>query len=221
MSRITALLIIAASTGCLCREPRQIPLERWFSREKWGARAPNGCGFEVMSPGNITIHHTAGVAVHDSANGVVQTRSIQNYHQGSNGWCDVGYHFLVDLAGNIYQGRPFASATTWPAPGAAIPDFIQGAHTGGYNTDNIGISVMANFPTNAVMSRGDTAYETVTLLAATLARAFNMDINDVTLRGHQDWTHATECPGQIHDLLPQLRTDIRARITKLRHLDAL
>lgn len=173
-----------------------------------------------MSPGNITIHHTAGVAAPNARVGQERCRAIQSFHQNDRGWCDIGYHFLVDLAGNIYQGRPFAAATSWPSPGTAVPPLVIGAHAGGANTNNIGISVMANFGSNAVMRRGDAAYNAVVLLSAHLALGYGISINTVTLRGHQDWS-STSCPGQVYDLMAEFRTDIRALMNSVNSMQDL
>ena len=81
----------------------------------------------------VFIHHT------DTPNGYAPDdvpaiiRSIYTYHVRSNGWNDIGYNFLVDAYGRIFEGR---------AGGIDKP--VIGAHTGGFNTGSVGIAVIGN-----------------------------------------------------------------------------
>lgn len=77
------------------------------TRACWGARAPQ-CGISQMAALNrAIIHHTAGSSdwTTDYATGQSRVRAIQNLHMDSQGWCDIGYHFLVNAGGHIYEGR--------------------------------------------------------------------------------------------------------------------
>ncbi|MDQ0761288.1 peptidoglycan recognition protein family protein [Streptomyces canus] len=80
------------------------------------------------------VHHTA------SGNGYRCTqvpsliRGIYRYHVKSMGWRDIGYNFLVDKCGNIYEGR---------AGGVARP--VLGAHTLGFNSNSVGIAVVGSY----------------------------------------------------------------------------
>lgn len=91
-----------------------------ITRAQWGARETG-----------LTVVRTAwsnrwGFMVHYSAANKYQTvRAIQDYHIGK-GYGDIGYNFLVDYKGNIYEGRKY----TWDA---------QGAHAINYNTSHIGV----------------------------------------------------------------------------------
>lgn len=91
----------------------------------------------------ITIHHTAmparhllGGALGPSADTL---RQIQRQHQQTNRWADIGYHFLIDPSGRVFEGRELA----W-----------QGAHAGkhpvtgvNFNPGNLGICLLGNFDT--------------------------------------------------------------------------
>lgn len=93
-----------------------------ITRSEWGARSPRSGGFPTTSWANRT-----GFVVHYSAASRTQTvRAIQNYQMDSNGWRDIGYNFLVDYQGRIYEG----CQGTWLA---------IGAHVAGHNTANIGV----------------------------------------------------------------------------------
>ena len=97
----------------------------------------------------VFVHHT------DTPNGYTLDdvpailRSIQTYHVRSNGWNDIGYNFLVDAYGRIFEGR---------AGGIDRP--VIGAHTGGFNTGSVGIAVL-----------GDGAFAPLTAPRATRSRA--------------------------------------------------
>lgn len=92
------------------------------TRREWGARAPDPRPFPQTSWANRT-----GFVVHYSAADDDQTvRSIQNYQMDSNGWRDIGYNFLVDKDGKVYEG----AQGTW---------FAIGAHVANHNTANIGV----------------------------------------------------------------------------------
>ncbi|MEU4473130.1 peptidoglycan-binding protein [Micromonospora sp. NPDC023888] len=87
-------------------------------RSRWGARPPR-------SAEQVPLSSRTGFTVHYSAGPPTQTpRQIQNYHMDSNGWDDIGYNFLVDRDGHIYEGRGWQ---------------ILGAHAAGYNTTHIGV----------------------------------------------------------------------------------
>jgi hypothetical protein len=91
------------------------------TRAEWGARPPSG------PIAMTTWRARTGFVVHYSAANKDQTvRSIQNYQMDHNGWSDIGYNFLVDYHGRIYEGRQ----GTWLA---------VGAHVEGHNTENIGV----------------------------------------------------------------------------------
>lgn len=84
----------------------------------------------------IVLHHTAGENGYsrDEAPGIV--RGIHRYHTQSLGWCDMGYNFLVDAYGTIYQGRR-----------GGILNQVRGAHAGNWDANlyTTGISMMGNF----------------------------------------------------------------------------
>ncbi|MEW2067472.1 peptidoglycan-binding protein [Streptomyces sp. NPDC007346] len=88
------------------------------SRASWGARPPKAV---VKVPAS----ERTGFVVHYSAGPASQTvRQIQNYHMDSNGWSDIGYNFLVDTGGRIYEGRGWNN---------------EGAHTTGYNRSHVAV----------------------------------------------------------------------------------
>ncbi|WP_376773035.1 peptidoglycan recognition protein family protein [Streptomyces himalayensis] len=80
------------------------------------------------------VHHTATGNNYRCSQAPSVIRSIYRYHVKSNRWRDIGYNFVVDKCGNIYEGR---------AGGVEKP--VMGAHTLGFNTNSMGIAVLGTF----------------------------------------------------------------------------
>jgi len=103
-------------------------------RSCWNARsAPNPT--EMSALNRAIIHHTAGSGDYNVSSlndSKVKVRAIQNFHMDSNGWSDIGYHFLVDKLGNTFEGR-VRSANKSYRP--------RGAHDSN-NTNSFGFNVM-------------------------------------------------------------------------------
>ncbi len=115
---------------------------RIHTRKEWGARPADVSRTTPMGRiYRITIHHS-GFPCRDSSLRAVeaQIRAIQKNHKhkrtNGEGWADVGYHFFVDPAGRIWQGRSLR---------------YQGAHAGNHrlNRGNIGICLLGDFQDHA------------------------------------------------------------------------
>ena len=145
----------------------------------------------------MTLHHAAGWQAWTLDEGKEQVKAIQEFHQEGRGWSDIGYHFLVDLSGNIYQGRP---------------EIVIGAHVGGANTGNIGVCMLgcyhppeAGWPCYDTMTK-DTD-NALTHLYAWIADTYK--ISPQVLLGHRDYFGTTACPGDnVWPLLQGIREDI-------------
>ncbi|WP_306323758.1 MULTISPECIES: peptidoglycan recognition protein [unclassified Streptomyces] len=112
------------------------PRPRIITRKGWGAN-------EKLRERKFAYTKTVKAAfVHHSASGnnyrcsqaSSVIRSIYRYHVKSSGWRDIGYNFLVDKCGNIYEGR---------AGGVSKP--VMGAHTLGFNTNSMGVAVLGSY----------------------------------------------------------------------------
>ena len=78
---------------------------RVLCRKAWGARPAQG-RFVRHTIKRLTVHHS-GVEFARNWRGPARIRSAQRFHQtGKRRWPDIAYHFLMDLRGNIYEGRP-------------------------------------------------------------------------------------------------------------------
>jgi hypothetical protein len=167
------------------------------SRAAWNAKATK-CTSSDAAKSRIAIHHTV---TPPTASGTYEARlrSIQTFHMDSNGWCDVGYHFLVTADGSLWEGRPY--------------NYV-GAHVGGQNTGNAGISFVGCHHTSGCASFGgsvtpsDTQLNAAAKLVAHIAKTNNITINTTNVRGHRDFPgQSTTCPGDLlHGKLGTIRS---------------
>lgn len=107
------------------------------TRSQWGAMQPVTSRLNpVGGPySRITIHHSAeipGITLNGAyGNSVEALRKIQHHHIKGQGWGDVGYHYLIDSSGRVFEGRD---------------DRYQGAHAGGnMNVRNLGICLLGDY----------------------------------------------------------------------------
>jgi hypothetical protein len=101
-------------------------------------------------------------------------RGIQDEHMDINGWADIAYHFAIDNAGVIYEGRDIGS---------------RGASVAGHNTGTIGVVVMGNFEQERPLDFQLTALQS---LLNWLAREYTLS----HLAAHGEFNPESVCPGQ-------------------------
>jgi hypothetical protein len=170
----------------------------------------------------MTVHHT------DTQNGdpdpAATVRAIYEHHAITNDWGDIGYHFLIDEAGRIYEGR---WSGTDGLPGHDRQGrVVTGFHVAGCNSGNIGIALLGT-----LVEQGPTeaAGAALVRLAGAMARFHGMDPRArttytnpmtgakrevTTLQGHRDWMR-TDCPGgTMHGRLPAVRAAAAQRARK-------
>ncbi|MYR40857.1 peptidoglycan recognition protein [Streptomyces sp. SID5910] len=80
------------------------------------------------------VHHSATGNNYRCSQAPSVIRGIYRYHVKSMRWRDIGYNFLVDKCGKIYEGR---------AGGVSKP--VLGAHTMGFNSNSMGIAVLGTY----------------------------------------------------------------------------
>jgi hypothetical protein len=110
--------------------PPIIPRSGWGANElikRGSARYADRVAFAV-------VHHTAGGNGYTRAQSAAIVRAIQTYHVRANGWNDVGYNFLVDKYGQIFEGRA-----------GGIDRNVIGAHAQGFNTGSTGVAVLGSY----------------------------------------------------------------------------
>jgi hypothetical protein len=166
----------------------------------------------------VTIHHTAWA--NNPENPVATIRAVWYYHAITLGWGDIGYHFLVDQYGNVYQGRDGGHAT-------------EAGHVSRYNHYNIGICLMGQFHPGApgVPPGGEPTAEALdsAMRMAALESAYwglnpleqatypkpngscRPPLVNPRICGHRDWGRGascvrTLCPGiNVYKHLPAIR----------------
>lgn len=168
-------------------------------RADWQARQPTKRLLDPMQRvTRLTIHHSA-VYFRDTrqTTSVAQIQRIQRDHMQSSGWADIGYHFLIDPAGRVWEGRELR---------------YQGAHAEGHNNiGNIGICVLGNFmrgrdgqqPTPAQVAA-------MRQLVADLMQRYRFGADSIYC--HRDFK-ATDCPGPllqpvVHQLARELSREV-------------
>ncbi|HEY0590348.1 MAG TPA: N-acetylmuramoyl-L-alanine amidase, partial [Thermoanaerobaculia bacterium] len=157
---------------------------------------------------HVIVHHTAGSnALTDWA---AEVRNIWYYHTNPpNNWDDIGYHWLIDPNGVIYEGR-------------AGGDGVIGAHFSCRNSYTAGIALLGTFTS---VKPTDAALASLTRLAGEVTARWGIDpgafvyhtpskLNLQTISGHRDGNvgdtcTVTECPGDmLYSYLPVLRSSL-------------
>jgi hypothetical protein len=83
---------------------------------------------------DVIVHHTAGAGPSTPAQSAAIVRGIMTYHVLGNGWDDIGYNFLVDRFGQVFEGRY-----------GGIERNVIGAHAQGFNTGSSGIAIIGTY----------------------------------------------------------------------------
>ncbi|MEW2487226.1 N-acetylmuramoyl-L-alanine amidase [Streptomyces sp. NPDC048411] len=209
--------------------PSTVPKPPITSRAGWGAD-------ESISPEApeytdtvkaVFVHHTAGTNTYSCADSAAVVRSVYAYHVKSNGWKDIGYNFLVDKCGTIFEGRK-----------GGVDRPVFGAHTYGFNRQTAGIAVLGTYTDTAAPSavttsvariaawklgqyKGDPAGSTMLTAGATGSNLAGTKFTAGTqysfkqISGHRDG-FATECPGtKLYGQLPAIRSLAAGPVTGL------
>ena len=186
-----------------------------FSRGEWMAREPKAAP-DIGRVKMGFVHHSVGANDYTAAEVPSILRSIQAYHMDANGWDDIGYNFLVDRFGRVWEGR-----------GGGIERSVIGAHAGGFNTNSTGVAILGTYgdvappaaatsaasrllswklplhgsdpaSQSAVESKGSTRYSEGTVVTLP------------NVAGHRDVSQ-TACPGnRLYERIGQIRADAAA-----------
>ncbi|MCI3275978.1 peptidoglycan recognition protein [Streptomyces cylindrosporus] len=209
----------SATTSTPTAPPSTVPEPSITSRADWGADEslspdPSEYNADVKA---VFVHHTDGTNDYSCADSAAIVRGIYAYHTQTNGWNDIGYNFLVDKCGTIFEGRK---------GGVDLP--VLGAHTYGWNRESAGIAVLGDYTTTGA---SNAALESVARIAAWKLGQYDADpATTVQLKagatqtnyfgtsftsgssytfnrisGHRDG-YNTQCPGSsLYDQLPTVR----------------
>ena len=171
---------------------------------------------EIAKPTHLVLHHTATPNAGSGSDWPARVRQIWGFHTITNDWGDIGYHFLIDPNGVIYEGRYQGLRTDGTV--------IDGAHNYGFNRGTIGIAMLGTFEGVAPTAHAQAALDNLVAYLMTSARiqpdttAYyahqRMTLN--TIVGHRDAQlpgRSTACPGTtLHALLPSIRVKARAAV---------
>jgi hypothetical protein len=179
------------------------------TRVDWGAdESMRGSPPEYGDVRGAFVHHTDGTNSYTEADVPGIIRGIYAYHVEGRGWRDIGYNFLVDKFGRIWEGRY-----------GGIEEPVIGAHVTSYNRYSTGMAVLGNYiskePEPAVM----------TALQKLISWKFGMHEVNVwgtvsypdlqtlpTVAGHRDGG-STECPGtSLYNRLRAIRSKVDAAL---------
>lgn len=205
------------------------------SRADWGADESLMTWTPSFRPVQVlTLHHTD--TSNTDADPAATLRAIYRFHAVDRGWGDIGYQFLVDRHGTLYEGRSNGTRSrSCLTEGGTGVDFghatdgtgrgVVGAHVGGWNSGNLGVAALGRYTSVAPPAAQRSAIEDVLARLAsrhridpqqtdyTFTNPANGETHDVaTISGHRDWG-PTDCPGGVlYAALPQIRAAVAARM---------
>lgn len=192
---------MSAGVTAVTAVPTEVGLPPIRTRGLWKAneRITNSTD-EMADPVGFTVHHTAGTNNYTQAQVPRILRGIQQFHVRDRGWSDIGYNYLVDKWGGIWEGRR-----------GSYGGNPRGAHTAGLNDSLVGISLIGDYekvrPSAAAVQR-------ISRIIAWKSQELELDPQG-TMRlkgrqrpvvvGHRD-VNNTSCPGRyLYAELPDIR----------------
>src|SRR6202171_4208057 len=165
------------------------------------------------------VHHTENPNGYSPGEVPAMLLAIFLFHRHVRGWNDIGYNFVIDLYGRIFEARA-----------GGIDEPVVGAHAGGYNLASTGVAVLGSFTAAPTSAAARSALES--LLAWKLSLHGVPAEGSVTVRvnpagapysrfranahvplpriaGHRDGD-STDCPGStLYGELPAIRKGAR------------
>lgn len=158
-------------------------------RSEWGAVYGTGDKGLARPAPRVVIHHTYrpdlvhGLSLESVA---IHVRAIEEYHVRTKGWSGIGYNWLIDQDGRVYEGRGWGR---------------HGAHAAGVNSVSIGIAFMVD---GSARTPTESAWRSAEWLIRYGVRAGEI-APGYTLTGHRDHGN-TDCPGDmIYEAMDRLR----------------
>ncbi|MFF8727778.1 peptidoglycan recognition protein [Streptomyces sp. NPDC015171] len=190
--------------------PRIVPRSAWLDRTTGRTQPPPRYDDKVVA---VFVHHTDSPNGYKCADAPEIIRHLYEGQTGARQWDDIGYNFLVDRCGTIYEGRA-----------GGVERAVVGAHTQGFNHRTAGIAALGTFTDGVPVPRAMT--DSIAALAAWKLGLADVDPRSRTrlvsssglsryragaaatlpaLAGHQDG-YRTNCPGaSLAARLPAIR----------------
>ena len=206
---------VEAESGVSASAPRVV------SRAGWGADESTMTWTIRNDPLRAAVvHHTAGTNSYTAAQSASIVRGIYHYHAITREWGDIGYNFLVDKYGQVFEGRAGSVA----APAGQMP---EAGHARGFNRGTLGISVLGDYTT---LYAPDSILQTMARVIAWKFDAAGIDMSTPSgfispgtahrpkgqnlprVFAHRDVGNTT-CPGNnIYARIPQLHERVAALV---------
>lgn len=173
-----------------------------YSRAQWGADESWRKG--TVAYGTIAagfIHHTVNANNYTADQVPAMLRSIYAYHTKTKGWNDIGYNFVIDRFGRIWEGRY-----------GGVDKAVVGAHTEGYNSWSFAASALGNFeevqPSAEMLDAYARLYAWKLSISGVAADDTSQLVGSRTfqaINGHRD-AGQTACPGKyLYAQIPAIR----------------
>ena len=197
------------NAGAAASRPSMVTRSSWDPRGSCRPRSSPDTG----SVKAVFVHHTVTANSYSSSAGPSMVLGICRYHRNTNGWDDIGYNFLVDKYGRLYEGR-----------GGGVDRAIVGAQAQGWNAQSTGVANLGDFTNREQSSAALSAMDRLiswklaihgaprggkaTLVSAgggtnRYRAGTRVEFNRIS--GHRNG-NLTECPGnRLYEQLPRLR----------------
>ncbi len=167
--------------------------------------------YEFQTPTHIIVHHSADTQFDADTNFTSAVQFYHSLHTNTNGWDDIGYNWIIDPLGNIFEGRPSGA---------------KGAHFSCMNNNTLGIALLGNFQIN---TPSQAAIEALEKLIAFEVCKKGINLKDVLyhpasslqlnrISGHLDGNNSNEgcasgtsCPGtNLYSQLTSIQSNIES-----------
>lgn len=176
-ARAVAAPAVPAAAGSAPSAPPFVRPRRSWATAGWATQNP-GCesGPQVAAQLDMAIvHHTVSTNAYSPADVPSMLRGIYFAHTNTNGWCDVGYNFVIDRFGTVWETRD---------GGADLP--VIGGHAAGFNTNNVGISFLGQHQPGASPAAAAPSGEALDALTRLISWKF--DLHGIDPRSRVSYT---------------------------------
>lgn len=154
----------------------KVPKPRVISKAEWGGGESSGT-MKSHFPVSLTVHHEGSPHIlTPDKDPKVLLQNLQKYGWNQKNWPDLPYHFLVDLDGNIYEGRD--------------PMKVGDTNTSYNPAGKLLVTMMGN---TALQAPNEKQLQAMVDIMAWAADYYNID--PATIKGHMEYTQ-TACPGK-------------------------
>lgn len=133
--------------------------------------------YAIAGINRLTIHHDGmpPAALRSTRDVAMRLEQIRAAHVNGRGWADIGYHYIIDPSGRVWEGRNI---------------YYQGAHVKDQNENNLGVLVLGNFQVQRPSAQ---ALNTLDRFVSVQMQRYNIPLSRV--KTHKELAQ-TDCPGR-------------------------